>query len=77
MKYHKLQVFSDAAVYPQVTGLGVVIKDAQGHIIAWRNKVMRAVNGSNEAEYHALILQWNRRARFRRDAWRCFRTASW
>lgn len=55
MKYHKLQVYSDAAVYPHATGLGVVIKDAQGHVIAWRNKVMRAVGGSNEAEYHALI----------------------
>lgn len=55
MRYHKLQVYSDAAVYPHATGLGVVIKDAQGHVIAWRNKVMRAVSGSNEAEYHALI----------------------
>jgi ribonuclease HI len=50
----KLAVYADASVYPHATGLGAVIKDARGNLIAWRNRAIGAMT-SNEAEYHALI----------------------
>jgi probable phosphoglycerate mutase len=50
----RLAVYADASVYPHATGLGAVIKDAHGNLIAWRNRAIGAMT-SNEAEYHALI----------------------
>ncbi|MBI5652066.1 MAG: ribonuclease HI family protein [Chloroflexi bacterium] len=49
-----LAVYADASVYPHATGLGAVIKDARGNLIAWRKRAIGALT-SNEAEYHALI----------------------
>jgi ribonuclease HI len=50
-----LMVFADASVYPHAVGLGAVIKDAQGNLLAWRNQALAGTLTSNEAEYHALI----------------------
>ncbi len=72
MKHKKIQVYSDAAVYPHATGLGVVIKDGAGNIIAWRHQVMRAVRGSNEAEYHALIFALEQAQTFSSQFVDCF-----
>lgn len=54
MKQQMLEVYADASVYPHATGLGAVIKDERGNLIAWRNQAIGAMT-SNEAEYHALI----------------------
>lgn len=54
MPFRKLFVYADASVYPHATGLGAVIKDERGTILAWRNDVRHAMS-SNEAEYHALM----------------------
>lgn len=49
-----LFVYADASVQPNATGLGAVIKDVDGKLIAWRNKPARVMT-CNEAEYAALI----------------------
>lgn len=49
-----LQVYADASVYPRATGLGAVIKDERGNLVAWRNQAARPMT-CNEAEYMALI----------------------
>lgn len=54
MSWRKLFVYADASVYPHATGLGAVIRDERGTILAWRNHVLHAMT-SNEAEYHALL----------------------
>lgn len=54
MPYQKLYVYADASVYPHATGLGAVIKDERGTLLAWRNHALHAMS-SNEAEYHALL----------------------
>ncbi len=51
----ELAVYADASVYPHATGLGAVIKDRQGNLLAWRNVALPGGMTSNEAEYHALI----------------------
>jgi ribonuclease HI len=50
-----LFVYADASVQPAATGLGVVIKNVNGKLIAWRSKPTRPMT-CNEAEYAALIL---------------------
>lgn len=54
MPWRKLYVYADASVYPHATGLGAVIRDERGTILAWRNHAIHTMS-SNEAEYHALI----------------------
>lgn len=54
MSFRKLFVYADASVYPHATGLGAVIKDERGTLLAWRNHALHAMS-SNEAEYHALM----------------------
>lgn len=49
-----LFVYADASVQPTVTGLGVVIRDRRGRVLACRSKATRAMT-CNEAEYAALI----------------------
>ena len=49
-----LNVYADAAVYARRTGLGAVIKDARGNVIAWRKHAIGAMS-NNEAEYEAVI----------------------
>ena len=49
-----LYVYADASVQPHATGLGAVIKNEAGRLIAWRNKRDRTMT-CNEAEYAALI----------------------
>jgi len=49
-----IHVYVDASVQPQCTGLGMVVKDDAGRVIAWRNKAAPAMT-SVEAEYAALI----------------------
>ena len=54
MAHTVLQVYADASVQPNATGLGVAIKDERGNLIAWKNKTAPAMT-CNEAEYAALI----------------------
>ena len=54
MSHNVLFVYADASVQPEATGLGAVIRDERGELIAWRNKADRAMT-CNEAEYAALI----------------------
>ena len=54
MAYRLLNVFADASVQPYATGLGVVVKDERGVLIAWRCKPAHPMT-CNEAEYAALI----------------------
>ncbi len=54
MKEKILHIYADASVQPHATGLGAVIKDERGKLIAWRNKPAHAMT-CNEAEYAALI----------------------
>lgn len=72
MRHKKIQVYCDAAVYPNATGLGVVIKDDAGNILAWRHQIMRAARGSNEAEYHALIFALEQAQQFSSQFIDCF-----
>ncbi len=54
MAHSILFVYADASVQPEATGLGAVIRDERGELIAWRNKAAPAMT-CNEAEYAALI----------------------
>ena len=54
MAHSILFVYADASVQPNATGLGAVIRDERGELIAWRNKAAPAMT-CNEAEYAALI----------------------
>ena len=54
MRYGAIHVFADASVKPNMTGLGLAVKDAGGHLIAWRGKRGPAMT-CVEAEYAALI----------------------
>ncbi len=54
MAHRILNVFSDASVQPHATGLGVVVKDVCGRLIAWHCRGARPMT-CNEAEYAALI----------------------
>jgi ribonuclease HI len=54
MTCNVLFVYADASVQPEATGLGAVIRDERGKLIAWRNKAARPMT-CNEAEYAALI----------------------
>jgi len=52
----KLVVYTDGAIRERATGLGVVIRDGQGQVLAWRSKCLPRAMTCNEAEYEALIL---------------------
>ena len=52
----KLIVYTDGAIRERATGLGVVIRDGQGQVLAWRSKRLPRAMTCNEAEYEALIL---------------------
>jgi ribonuclease HI len=54
MKSSLIHIFTDASVKPNMTGIGMAIKDANGRLIAWRGKRDHAMT-CNEAEYAALI----------------------
>ncbi len=64
MQNGTLFVYADASVQPHATGLGAVIKDQTGKLIAWRNKPARTMS-CNEAEYAALIFALEEAAKFR------------
>ena len=50
-----LQVYVDASTrHPRVTGLGVVIRDAQQRLIGWHARTARGMT-NNEGEYEAMI----------------------
>jgi ribonuclease HI len=68
MRDRYIEVFTDASVQPRATGLGVVVKDARGRLIAWENAAA-GVMTCNEAEYAALIyaLEWLARSGERVD----------
>jgi ribonuclease HI len=54
MAHTVLFVYADASVQPNATGLGAVIRDERGELIAWRNKAAQAMTCC-EAEYAAVI----------------------
>ncbi|RLC71521.1 MAG: hypothetical protein DRI52_05070 [Chloroflexi bacterium] len=56
MMGRKLIVYTDGAIRERATGLGVVIRDGQGQVLAWRSKRLPRAMTCNEAEYEALIL---------------------
>lgn len=66
LKHDIIQIFTDASVKPNMTGLGLAIKDARGGLIGWRGKRTRKMT-CNEAEYAAIIFalelapQWRAR----------------
>ena len=43
MAHSVLFVYADASVQREATGLGAVIRDEQGQLIAWRNQAARAM----------------------------------
>jgi probable phosphoglycerate mutase len=69
MRDRLIRVFTDASAQPRGTGLGVVVKDARGRLLAWENAAAPPMT-SNEAEYAALILalEWLGRAAPRLEA---------
>lgn len=59
-----LFVYADASVQPNVTGLGAVIRDARGKVLACHSKSARAMT-CNEAEYAALIFALEEALKFK------------
>jgi ribonuclease HI len=51
-----LVLYTDGALRPSSTGLGVVVRDRTGHVLAWRSKRLPQAMTCNEAEYEALLL---------------------
>ena len=49
-----VHVFADASVKPEITGIGLAVKDADGRLILWLGKRDKPMT-CNEAEYCALI----------------------
>ena len=46
---------TDGAIRPGATGLGVVVRDGMGRVVAWRSKRVPQAMTCNEAEYEALL----------------------
>jgi ribonuclease HI len=52
----RLILYTDGAIRPGATGLGVVIRDETGRVLDWRSKRLPQEMTCNQAEYEALIL---------------------
>ena len=52
----QLILYTDGAIRPGSTGLGVVVRDGAGRVVAWRSKRLPQTMTCNEAEYEALLL---------------------
>ena len=48
-------LWTDGAIRPGSTGLGVVVRDGAGRVVAWRSKRLPQPMTCNEAEYEALL----------------------
>jgi ribonuclease HI len=59
-----LFVYADASVQPNVTGLGAVIRDERGKVLACHSQAARAMT-CNEAEYAALIFALEEALKFK------------
>ena len=65
-RIRKLLIYTDGAIRtnPRATGLGVIIKDERGRILAWLSKVTGGLT-CNEAEYAALIFALEEARKYR------------
>jgi len=52
----RLILHTDGAIRPGWTGLGVVVRDGTGQVVAWRSERVAREMTCNEAEYEALLL---------------------
>jgi ribonuclease HI len=52
----RLLLYVDGAIRPHATGLGVVVRERSGRVVAWRSKRLPRAMTCNQAEYEALIL---------------------
>lgn len=50
-----LILYTDGAIRPGSTGLGVVVRDGAGRVVVWRTKRVDQAMTCNEAEYEALL----------------------
>lgn len=48
-------IYADGSISPERSGAGIVVRDAQGHVILLANRSLPRLT-SNEAEYAALIM---------------------
>jgi ribonuclease HI len=48
-------LYVDGAIRPGATGLGIVISDGAGKVIAWHSRRLSQAMSCNEAEYEALL----------------------
>jgi ribonuclease HI len=51
-----LLLYVDGAIRPNATGLGVVVRERTGQVVAWRSERLPRAMTCNQAEYEALIL---------------------
>jgi len=51
----RLILYADGAIRPGSTGLGVVVRDGAGRVVAWRSRRLHRAMTCNEAEYEALL----------------------
>jgi len=51
----RLILWTDGAIRPGATGLGVVVRDGTGQVVTWRSKRLPEPMTCNEAEYEALL----------------------
>lgn len=52
----RLLLYVDGAIRPNATGLGVVVRERTGQVVAWRSERLPRAMTCNQAEYEALIL---------------------
>lgn len=52
----RLVLYTDGAIRPNATGLGVVVRDRRGQVVTWRSKRLPQAMTCNEAEYEAVLL---------------------
>lgn len=64
MRRVAIQLYADASIRPDATGLGVIVRDASGRVIGLHRKRMAAMT-CNEAEYEAVIFALTEVARYR------------
>jgi ribonuclease HI len=48
-------IFADGAISPERAGVGIVVRDEQGHVILLANRILSCLT-SNEAEYAGLLM---------------------
>ncbi len=52
----RLVLYTDGAIRPDATGLGVVVRDETGQVLDWRSRRLPRAMTCNEAEYEAVLL---------------------